>query len=520
MIESALTVRFTSLCSSASLLNNRSFDEPTRLHATFASTITWDRCPRLNKATSSILRRKNNVTKIRATIEHLDSSSSDPNKNNEGSRYHPSEDIADSKTPTIGEEARLTPPESTRTIIEVNSKATVMFTSLMNGEVHENVIWPDLPYVTDEHGSESNIYFQVKNDEDVLQTLTSDDNFVQVIIGYDTTEMIKEMESSGSSEIDFEIEGIDDEDSGDEDEEGDDDDEDYDGVASDDPIDWMQHPPAGLAIQGLLRPAFIQEHSDIQKHLSANKSPEAETDKGEKVLNEKLEDNEVINGHKREELGLSKNKDDTSATPESEKDEKDEKETPKNGASFYKLEMMRIQLITAHGQESDVEVEDVRKAQPDAIAHSAVKIISRLKDGGEKTIQAFKALCWRCKGIQVELSSLDNSKKQKCALFLTLRLLDQGLYFTWHWSRNFCKQWEQILDFNLHLMNHREACIIGVDSFGFDLRACSGTQILTLRFSFNTRATSEYSAERQLNDLLFPRIHKSQKQTQAHQNEC
>lgn len=51
-----------------------------------------------------------------------------------------------------------------------------------------------------------------------------------------------------------------------------------------------------------------------------------------------------------------------------------------------------------------VETEDFMKAQPDAIAHSAAKIISRLKAGGEKTTQALKSLCWRVKGIQVEVS--------------------------------------------------------------------------------------------------------------------
>lgn len=50
-----------------------------------------------------------------------------------------------------------------------------------------------------------------------------------------------------------------------------------------------------------------------------------------------------------------------------------------------------------------LEVEDYMKAQPDAIAHSASKIISRLKADGEKTLQALKSLCWRCKGIQVEV---------------------------------------------------------------------------------------------------------------------
>lgn len=32
-----------------------------------------------------------------------------------------------------------------------------MFAGLINDEVQENIIWPELPYVTDEHGSMSNI---------------------------------------------------------------------------------------------------------------------------------------------------------------------------------------------------------------------------------------------------------------------------------------------------------------------------------------------------------------------------
>ena len=56
-----------------------------------------------------------------------------------------------------------------------------------------------------------------------------------------------------------------------------------------------------------------------------------------------------------------------------------------------------------------VEIEDFRRARPDAIAHSAAKIISRLKAGGEKTTQALKSLCWRCKGIQVEVTDKTSS---------------------------------------------------------------------------------------------------------------
>lgn len=59
-----------------------------------------------------------------------------------------------------------------------------------------------------------------------------------------------------------------------------------------------------------------------------------------------------------------------------------------------------------------VEIEDFRRARPDAIAHSAVKILSRLKTSGEKTIQALKSLCWRCKGIQVEVTPAESLHEQ------------------------------------------------------------------------------------------------------------
>ncbi|KAK8656087.1 hypothetical protein V6N13_108646 [Hibiscus sabdariffa] len=90
----------------------------------------------------------------------------------------------------------------------------------------------DLPYATDEHGD---VYQQVKSDEDVLQSLTVENNFVQVIIGFDTTEIMKEIELSGPSQVDFGIEEIggedivlEDEDDDDDDGDDDDDDEDYD----------------------------------------------------------------------------------------------------------------------------------------------------------------------------------------------------------------------------------------------------------------------------------------------------
>ncbi|KAK4571440.1 hypothetical protein RGQ29_030030 [Quercus rubra] len=500
MIESAIAIRFpagANVCSSIALPYFRSMwssEDVNGVHVTsyrlshpgggFDSP--WNRNRRLR---GGYMTRRNALVKnnrIRATAEHL-GSTRDPKKHNGGSQYHPYEDIAE-LTPENRGDATLTAAESSRTIIEVNSKATLTFSSMINGEVHENIILPELPYVTDEHG---NIYFQVNNDDNsAFQSLTSDNNFVQVIIGLDSMEMLNDMEFSDPLEIDFGIEEIEDEDSDVEDEDDEDsvEDEDYDTdwvavlddeddqddsdetladwakletmrsshpmhfasklteVASDDPIDWMEEPSASLAIQGLLRPAFIEEQSVIQKHLSNHQSSNADINQAGKIVEDKPEDLGMINGYRHESVSSE------DGSIQAEEPEKDE--IPVNGTSFYRLEMIRIQLFSSHGHPIVVEVEDFMKAQPDAIAHSAAKIISRLKAGGEKTIQALKSLCWRCKGIQVE-----------------------------------------------------EAALIGVDSLGFDLKVCSGTQVQTLRFAFNTRAPSEYSAERQLNDLLFPRIH-------------
>ncbi|EXC05954.1 hypothetical protein L484_014223 [Morus notabilis] len=505
MIDSTVTLRFSAAATnlyyrpmwSSEDLSGVVHVSSCRISHACGFDVPWNR---FRSANSGSFRRCNLIkNRIRASAKHL-GPGSDPIKKNGKPQYHPFEEFAKS-TSENGGEATLTSEETARTIIKVNSKATVMFSNLVNDQVHENIIWPEMPYVTDEHG---NIYFQVKDGEDTMQALSSENNFVQVIIGLDTTEMIREMELSGPSEIDFGIDEIEEEDSDveDEDDEEDDENDDYDEdwvavlededdeededealgdwakletmrsshpmyfaqklaeVVSDNPIDWMEQPPASLAIQGVVRPAFIEEHSVIRKHLSNQQSSNAELNQVGKPVEGGSEDPIRINGHESE---SESSKDSSTWEEELEKDEI----TP-NGATFYKLEIIKIELFSAHGRQTLVEIEDFMKAQPDPIAHSATKIISRLKAGGEKTTQALKSLCWRLKGIQVE-----------------------------------------------------EAVIIGVDSLGIDLRICSGTQVQTLRFGFDSRATSEYSAERQLNDILFPRIHqKPQKIKQTQQNEC
>ncbi|KAL9275067.1 hypothetical protein AKJ16_DCAP21341 [Drosera capensis] len=430
---------------------------------------------------SSFLRRTSKLRRpIRAHAKCL-GSGSDQVGDNEKSGYHPLEDILISDD-TGAEERQLTAAETCRTMVEVNSKATLMFSGMADNGVHHNLFLPDLPYLTDEHG---NIYFQVNVEDDIMQSLTSRDNYVQVMLGVETKDMFLDDDNLADAALEFDFEGIDDDDGDfdeededsddddeiaglggewvqidddddvldDEDDDDDDDEEDSNGSLGDwaqletmrsshpmhfakkiaqaqvelaNPIDYMKQPRNGLSIEGLIRPALIEEQSGIQMQRSHHETDESEDAYKDENPEEEVSDPIQVNGHANESLN--------------------------SGKKFYKLEMTKIDFIFPIGYQKDVEVEAYRNARPDAIAHSASKIISRVNAAGEKTTQALKSLCWRCKGIQVE-----------------------------------------------------EVSLIGVDSLGLDLRVCSGTQIQTLRFPFNSRATSEYSAERQLNDLLFPR---------------
>ncbi|PKA52445.1 Uncharacterized protein AXF42_Ash020406 [Apostasia shenzhenica] len=392
----------------------------------------------------------------------------DPRNSSMMQKYHPSEEISESFPVGNVEEVRLSDAEIARTLIEVNNKASLMFTEEI-GAVRHNAICPDVSYLTDEHGD---IYFEVTDDDVVKQFISddADDRLVHVIIGLDNIEILTEIEAFGPSEFDFGLEvasSEDDEidDDSEEDEEiifeEEEEDDDYATskilndwshpetmhathpfyfahkiaeVVSNINMDLMDQPSANVVIQGLLRSAFMEEHKFNKMNLPVSDTGAC---KGKHL--------EESNEHNMEE-------------------ELDKFQSMHNETTFYKLEILNIQLVSAYGSQSTVKVQDFHRARPDIIAHSAANILSRLKAGGEKTTQALKAFCWKCKGIQVE-----------------------------------------------------EASIIGLDSLGFDLRVCSGTQIQTLRISFKTRATSEFSAEKQVHELLFPRL-QQRKQRQAAQS--
>ncbi|KAJ9558855.1 hypothetical protein OSB04_013469 [Centaurea solstitialis] len=113
---------------------------------------------------------------------------------------------------------------------------------------------------------------------------------------------------------------------------------------------------------------------------------------------------------------------------------------------FYRLEIMRIELFS-----SAISLQDFRDAEPDILVHSIPDIVSHFSEDTMHCNVALRALCKK-NGFQVE-----------------------------------------------------EANIIGVDSLGMDVRVFTGHEVRTHRFPFKTRATSETAAEKQIQQLLFPR---------------
>lgn len=369
MIESAMTVRLIagSFGSSSGRLSQS---------CSFRNKFKWLRESCCRKRSSCVRKR------VEACAEEQVGSFK---RNAEEDRDYSSKDVEEAELIEVGE-ARLSPEETSRTIVEVNSKAVLMFSGLLSDEVHQDIFLPDMPYVTGENG---NIYFHVKNDEDILQNLIDEDTLVQVIIGLDTKQMLSEIESLSQLDIDFGNADINDDSSDDEDDVDENeedwieilDDEDSDespgdwakldtmrvshpmyfakklaDFVGDDPIDCMDQPPAGLAIQGILRPSFLEEHSSIHKNKSDCESSNNESNQIGKVAEDKQEESGIINGHGH---SLNPSQDKSNWPGEVEKGESLE-----NGTSFYKLEMIKIQLISAHEQQTFIEVDDFRRALP------------------------------------------------------------------------------------------------------------------------------------------------------------
>ncbi|KAL7615659.1 hypothetical protein Lser_V15G02646 [Lactuca serriola] len=118
---------------------------------------------------------------------------------------------------------------------------------------------------------------------------------------------------------------------------------------------------------------------------------------------------------------------------------------------FYRLEIMKIELFSVYGVQSVINLKDFRDAEADILVHSIHEIVENLNENTMNSNLALRALCKK-NGFHVE-----------------------------------------------------EANIIGVDSLGIDVRVCIGHEVRTHRFPFKIRVTSETGAEKQIQQLLFPR---------------
>ncbi|KAK3414564.1 uncharacterized protein At3g49140 isoform X2 [Eucalyptus grandis] len=126
---------------------------------------------------------------------------------------------------------------------------------------------------------------------------------------------------------------------------------------------------------------------------------------------------------------------------------------------IYRLEIIRIELFSVYGSQCEIHLQDFLDAEPDILVHSTSAILDRFSEKGIRCNVALKALCKR-KGLHVE-----------------------------------------------------GANIIGVDSLGMDVRIYSGTEVRTHRFPFKIQATSEAAAEKQIQQLLFPRSRRKKLRT-------
>ncbi|XP_031382609.1 uncharacterized protein LOC116196838 isoform X2 [Punica granatum] len=135
----------------------------------------------------------------------------------------------------------------------------------------------------------------------------------------------------------------------------------------------------------------------------------------------------------------------------------------RNGNGFnstlYRLEIFKIELFSVYGVQCEINRDDFLDAEPDFLVHSTSTILDRFAQKGIRCNVALKALCKK-KGLHVEGANL-----------------------------------------------------IGVDSLGMDVRIYSGIEVQTHRFPFKIRATSEAAAEKQIQQLLFPRSRRKKLRT-------
>ncbi|KAJ0093208.1 hypothetical protein Patl1_26262 [Pistacia atlantica] len=367
--------------------------------------------------------------------------------------YHPLEEVKFCKRIR---DTKLTSAEIARTTVEANNSSLLVFPGTVHCEPHEQISWAEFQYVVDDYGD---IFFEIFDDENILQDPGAN-NPVNALIGMDIPVYSNQRVAAGynisdtGSSNDTPL------------------DDDYfevvDSEVSDVPVDWGMpdtsswvHP---IYFSKCLTKAVNMEYYRKMDHPSNGVSivgylRPAFADEETYVRRQfHCEDSDgSISDWKDGEILSFSSKSDRSNT----------------SSTLYRLEIMRIDLFSVYGvqastlhslllfsQQYPINLQDFQDAEPDALVHCTSAIIEHFSEKGIRCNVALKALCKK-KGLNVEGANL-----------------------------------------------------IGVDSLGMDVRVFSGVEVRTHRFPFKVQAASEFAAEKQIQQLLFPRARRKKFRTQ------
>ncbi|TKY57168.1 hypothetical protein E2542_SST21614 [Spatholobus suberectus] len=364
------------------------------------------------------------LSKVYVAADYSDSiPDSSDHMNEQG--YHPLEELKGSND---FQPARLSPAEIAKTTVEANRNALLVFPGTVHCEPHDQISWAEFQYLIDDFGD---IYFEISDDANILAD-PGPNNPVNALIGmdipiYDNNRRIAseyDIFNNGNSDDEFTFDDDDIEvsemeefnipvNSGE-----------SDTTNSVHPIYFskcltkavknmecvkrMNHPSNGVSIIGLLTPAYGEEKSYIRMMYH--------TEDGDVYWKDFYSDS--IN------------------------DQRDPSST------LYRFEILKIELHSMYGYQSEISVLEFQDAEPDILAHSSSEIVERFNRFCD---DAIKALCKK-KGLDAE-----------------------GAY------------------------------LVGVDSLGVDVRVLSGAEVKTHRFPFKVQADTVNAAEKQIWQLLFPR---------------
>lgn len=393
------------------------------------------------------------LSKVRVAADYSDSVPDSKYMRDRG--YHPLEEI---KERPKKKDISLTDVETARTVVEANSKGLLVFPARVHNEPHGHVSWSEFQYAVDDYGD---IFFQVPDDGNILEDDDAN-NPVTVLIGTDGA-IIGETSAVTSDFSDHVVV----EDSMD----MHDNDSKVDTEITDILIEWGMpvtmrsiHP---IYFAKCLTKAVHDNHGEKIDNPSNGVSIVGYLRPAfieeESYLRSLFGAECSADGYSsnwREEYNREpRPASGTNGLIDGDKSKSDINDTESSiDSTIYKLEMMSIELFSVYGKQFMIDPQDFQDAEPDLLSNHASDIIKRVKENSDQCTMALRSLCSRKKGLTVE-----------------------------------------------------DASLIGVDSLGIDVRAFSGLEARTVRFSFNAQALSERSAEKKIKRMLFPRYRKTVK---------